>query len=101
VQDLAAALIELVELSFSGVLNVAGPQPLSRYQMGVRLARCFGLDAQGISAGSSLDSGLRRPRNCTLDVRLAQRLLRTRLRSYDEGLADHPPFQSHSLGPVT
>ena len=90
VQDLAAALIELVELSFSGVLNVAGPQPLSRYQMGVRLARCFGLDEQGINAGSSLDSGLRRPRNCTLDVRLAQRLLRTRLRSYDEGLADGP-----------
>jgi dTDP-4-dehydrorhamnose reductase len=87
VQDLAAALIELVELPFSGVLNVAGPQPLSRHQMGVRLARYFGLDAQSISPGSSLDSGLRRPRNCTLDVRLAQRLLRTRLRSYDEGLA--------------
>jgi dTDP-4-dehydrorhamnose reductase len=90
VQDLADALIELVDLPFSGVLNVAGPQPLSRYQMGVRLVRYFGLDAQGISGGSSLDSGLRRPRNCTLDVRLAQRLLRTRLRSYDEGLADAP-----------
>jgi dTDP-4-dehydrorhamnose reductase len=90
VQDLAAALIELVELPFSGVLNVAGPEALSRYEMGVRLARHHGLDAQGISAGSSLDSGLRRPRDCTLDVRLAQRLLRTRLRSYDEGLAVLP-----------
>jgi dTDP-4-dehydrorhamnose reductase len=100
VQDLAAALIELVELPVSGVLNVAGPQPLSRYQMGVRLARCFGLDAQGISAGSSLDSGLRRPRNCTLDVRLAQRLLRTRLRSYDEGLADAKPYDQSGRSPV-
>ncbi len=101
VQDLAAALLELAEMSLAGVLNVAGPQPLSRYEMGVRLARQHGLDVQGISAGQSLDSGLRRPRNCTLDVRLAQRLLRTHLRSYDEGLAAHPPFQSHSLGPVS
>jgi dTDP-4-dehydrorhamnose reductase len=91
VQDLAAALLELAGLPFTGTLNVAGPQPLSRYQIGLRLARHFGLDPQGISAGSSLDSGLRRPRNCTLDVRLAQRLLRTRLRSYDEGLSNLPP----------
>jgi dTDP-4-dehydrorhamnose reductase len=91
VQDLAAALIELVELPFSGVLNVAGPQPLSRYQMGVRLAHHLALDPAGITAGSSLASGLRRPRNCTLDVRLAQRLLCTRLRSYDQGLTSVPP----------
>lgn len=90
VQDLAAALLELARLPVAGVLNVAGPQPLSRYQMGMRLASYFGLDPQGIDAGSSLNSGLRRPRNCTLDVRLAQRLLRTRLRSYNEGLSNLP-----------
>lgn len=100
VQDLAAALIELVELSFAGVLNVAGPQPLSRYQMGLRLARRYGLDPAGITAGSSLDSGLCRPRNCTLDVRLAQRLLHTRLRGYDEGLEDAPSPPS-LLGPIS
>jgi dTDP-4-dehydrorhamnose reductase len=88
VQDLAAALIELAGLDFAGVINVAGPQALSRYELGERLARRLGLDPQGITAGESLHSGLRRPRNCTLDVRLAQRLLRTRLRSYDEGLGD-------------
>lgn len=87
VQDLAAALIELAGLPYTGVLNVAGPQALSRYQMGQRLARRLGLDPQAINAGQSFNSGLCRPRNCTLDVRLAQRLLHTRLRSYDEGLA--------------
>lgn len=87
VQDLAAALIELADLPYAGVLNVAGPQPLSRYEMGTRLAARLGLDRSGIAAGSSLDSGLNRPRNCTLDIRRAQRLLRTPLRSYDEGLA--------------
>lgn len=93
VQDLAAALIELAGLPYAGVLNVAGPQPLSRYEMGQRLARRLGLDPQGIRTGQSFNSELCRPRNCTLDVRLAQRLLRTHLRSYDEGLAGVPaPF---------
>lgn len=90
IDDLASALIELAHADFAGVINVAGPQALSRYEMGQRLARRFGLDAGGITAGLSLDSGLARPRNCTLDVRLAQRLLHTRLRSYDEGLSKHP-----------
>ncbi len=86
VQDLAASLIELATLPFAGILNVAGPQPLSRYEMGLRLTRHLGLDGRGLTAGSSLASGLQRPRNCTLEMSLAQRLLRTRLRSYDEGL---------------
>jgi dTDP-4-dehydrorhamnose reductase len=87
VSDLAAALLELAQNKYSGVINIAGPQALSRYTMGLHLAQCLGLDPTGIRAGRSADSGLARPRNCTLDVRLAQRLLRTRLRSYDEGLA--------------
>ncbi len=88
VDDLAAALLELALNDFAGVINVAGTQSLSRYEMGERLARHLALDASTIRAGLSLSSDLPRPRNCTLDVRLAQRLLRTRLRSYDEGLGD-------------
>ncbi|MER2598898.1 MAG: sugar nucleotide-binding protein [Caldilineales bacterium] len=87
VNDLAAALIELAALPYSGVLNIAGPQALSRYEMGRRLAARLDLPTTTLSSGSSLDSGLSRPRNCTLDTRRAQALLRTRLRSYDEGLA--------------
>jgi dTDP-4-dehydrorhamnose reductase len=87
VQDLAVALLELACGSFGGILNVAGPQSLSRYQMGQRLALHFGLDPDGISAGSSLESGLTRPRDCRLDTRLARQVLRTRLRSFDEGLS--------------
>ena len=88
VDDLAAALLELALNDFAGVINVAGTQSLSRYEMGERLARHLALDASTIRAGLSLSSDLPRPRNCTLDVRLAQRLLHTPLRSYDEGLGD-------------
>ena len=81
--------LELALNDFAGVINVAGTQALSRYEMGQRLARHLGLDAGKITAGLSLGSGLARPRNCTLDVRLAQRLLHTPLLSYDEGLGGY------------
>ncbi len=86
VEDLAGALLELVWNDFGGVLNVAGPQRLSRYEFGVRLCRCAGLDPAGITADVVANSGLTRPRDCSLDISLAQRLLRTRLRSVDKGL---------------
>lgn len=88
VGDLAAALLELAELPYTGVLHLAGPQAFSRYQMGCLLATRLRLDPRGITAGSSLASGLRRPRDCTLDIRLAQRLLRTPLHSFGEEIAD-------------
>ena len=86
VEDLAAALLELAQLDFQGVLNVAGPQRLSRYAFGVKLCTFAGLDPAAITAAEVANSGLVRPRDCTLDIRLAQRVLRTRLRGVDEGL---------------
>ncbi|MDW8318579.1 MAG: SDR family oxidoreductase [Anaerolineae bacterium] len=88
VADLAAALLELAAGDFVGLINVAGPQVVSRYEMGLRLARHFGLDPSLIRPGLSRESGLIRPRDCRLDTGLARRLLRTRLRGYDEGFAD-------------
>lgn len=87
-KDLAAALLELSLSDYAGRIHVAGPQALSRYEMGARLATHFGLDPSGIVAGLSRDSGVLRPRDCRLDTSLAQRLLSTRLRSFDEGLRD-------------
>lgn len=84
--DLAAALLELAAGEFGGVINVAGPQALSRYEMGTRLARYLDLDAAGITAGLSGQNAVRRPRNLTLDTSLARQVLRTPLRSFDEGL---------------
>ena len=86
--DLADALLELAANDFSGVLNVSGPQALSRYEMGLRLAHCLGLNPASISPGLSSQGAIRRPRNLTLDTSLARRILRTRLRSFDEGLAE-------------
>jgi len=75
--DLAQALVELVANPFRGVLHIAGPERLSRYGLGLRIARFHGLDPSGIRAGTAADDGLVRPRDCTLDTALAREVLKT------------------------
>jgi dTDP-4-dehydrorhamnose reductase len=87
VDDLAVALLELVSHSYEGIINVAGIERLSRYEFGTLLAQAHGRDPSRIGQGLSSESGLRRPRNCTLDVSLAQALLPTPLRGVREVLA--------------
>jgi dTDP-4-dehydrorhamnose reductase len=71
VDDLAAALVELVTLDVAGPLHVAGPVGLSRADFATLLANRpvrHGLAAPG------------RPLDCRLDTTLAQSILTTRLR---------------------
>jgi dTDP-4-dehydrorhamnose reductase len=90
VDQLAAALLELAasdRAATCGVWHIAGPQPLSRYEFGGRLARFYGLDPEGLTSGLSRESGLIRPRNCVLEVRKAQQCLRSPLWGVDQVLA--------------
>jgi dTDP-4-dehydrorhamnose reductase len=77
--DLAAALVELIRHPFRGILHVAGPERLSRYELGVRIARHLRLDERLLRAGTSAGSGMVRPHDCALNTALAQRILKTRL----------------------
>ncbi len=86
VDDLADALLELAENDFTGVINIAGAQRLSRYEFGVKMANAFRAAPRFEPAFSASYPG-RRPRDCTLDISLAQRTLHTRLRGVDEVLA--------------
>lgn len=83
VNDLADALIELAAMDYYSLLNIAGPQRLSRYEFGIRLARAFGMQPK-FQPALSAASPAPRPRDCTLDVSRAQRILSTRLRGVDE-----------------
>ncbi len=81
VEDLATALVELGGNDFTGILHIAGPERLSRYELGLRIARFYGLTpAPGIVSALARDSALPRPRDCTLDISLARRSLHTSLR---------------------
>lgn len=86
VADLAAALLELVVLDVAGPLNVAGADIVSRYEFAALVVRAAGGDAGRLRSALSAESGVRRPRNCALDSRRAQAMVRTRLRGAIEVL---------------
>jgi len=91
VESLAAAVVELAGIDYTGVLHVAGAQILSRYEFGVRLLRFHGLDPSPIIPASSRESGLRRPLDCTLDCSRARALLCTPLPGADVVLEQNDP----------
>ncbi|MGS2619933.1 SDR family oxidoreductase [Micromonospora sp. LZ34] len=87
VTDLAAAVLELVGTDYAGPLNVAGPDAVSRAELGLLVAARFGLDPAGMKTGTGIASGLLRPTEVRLDSTRATGLLRTRLRGVRELLA--------------
>ncbi len=84
VDNLCAALLELAEHDYCGILNVAGTQALSRYDFGVKLMGALNADASHLIPTASTQSEMVRPRDCTLNVSRAQQVLRTKLLSVDE-----------------
>ena len=88
VESLAAAVVELAGLDYTGILHVAGAQSLSRYEFGLRILRFHGLDPSPIIPARSPvnSSGPLRPLDCTLDCSRARALLRTPLPGLDEVL---------------
>jgi dTDP-4-dehydrorhamnose reductase len=83
VDDLASALVELVSSDFAGVINIAGPQPLTRYELGVLVARANGADPARLPAGTIAGSGLSRPGHLRLDCTLAGEVLARPPRALD------------------
>jgi dTDP-4-dehydrorhamnose reductase len=84
--DLTAAILELLDLPFSGVLNVAGADAISRHELGILVARRHGLAPEAVPATSLAATGLRRPPDARLDLSLARATLKTRLRGAREFL---------------
>ncbi|GAA3094117.1 dTDP-4-dehydrorhamnose reductase [Kribbella aluminosa] len=81
VADLASALLELLILDFHGITHVAGPEPLSRHELGRLIAVRDGLDPDALPFEAGTPSDIR------VDSRSTQRLLRTRLRPPKEFLS--------------
>lgn len=79
VGELASALLELADRDEGGILHVAGPDTVSRYEFAFLLAQAHGLPGERILRASLAGSGLARPANCALDSSRARALLRTRL----------------------
>jgi dTDP-4-dehydrorhamnose reductase len=87
VDDLAAAVLELVESDHAGSINVAGPEMVSRERLGLLVARAYGLDPGRLRTSTIAASGLVRPVEVRLDSSRANTLLTTRLRGVSEFLS--------------
>jgi len=93
---LVSCLVELVDGDVSGVLNVAGAEPLSRHVFGLRLLEWFGVRGlERVEGAQSAPLGLARPRDLTLILTRARRVLTTPLRTLREELDGHRPHQRH------
>lgn len=80
VSDLATALLELLESEHTGTAHVAGPDAVSRLELGRLIAARDGLDPNTLPFVPGLPSDVR------LDSRKTQKLLTTRLRPVSEFL---------------
>ncbi|MFF3503464.1 SDR family oxidoreductase [Streptomyces sp. NPDC003247] len=87
VGDLAAALLELAASHAHGVHHLAGDDAVSRYELGVLIARRDGLDASRLPTSLRADSRLPRALDVRLDSRATQQQLRTTLRGARQFLA--------------
>ena len=86
-ETLAQACLELVALDYQGVLNVAGEQALSRAEFGLKMLDWWGIrERSGLSTGPSPKTW---PKDCRLDVSLAERLLSTKMLGVDDVITTH------------
>ncbi len=83
VKNLADALLELATLDFSGHLHLGGPEPLSRWDIGMNLLEHYGIRPTTKILGETVEeSGMVRPKNLTLNSEKAQDLLTTPLLTF-------------------
>lgn len=88
VTDLASALLELAASPYAGIHHVAGADAISRYELGVLIARRDGLDEGSLPAGLRAGTGLPGPIDVRLDSSNTQARLTTRLRGANEFLRE-------------
>ncbi|MFE0103502.1 SDR family oxidoreductase [Streptomyces sp. NPDC059009] len=80
VGDLARAVLELADSEHAGVVHLAGPDAVSRHELGVLIAGRDGLDVSRLAAGRRADTGPPGPLDVRLDSTQTQRALSTPLR---------------------
>ena len=80
INTLTECLLELTGISLSGVLNIAGPEPLTRWEFGLGILALHNRTPnEKIAPSTSAEAGLIRPRDLTLNIEKAKNILRTPL----------------------
>ncbi|WP_017580133.1 SDR family oxidoreductase [Nocardiopsis valliformis] len=87
VQDLAAALLELTDPTYTGIHHLVGSDALSRHTLGTLIARQQGLDPNTLARARRAEVGPPSPLELRLDAHRTQQRLTTRLRGAHEFLS--------------
>ena len=91
VTDLASALLELAASPHAGICHVAGPDAVSRYELGLLIAARDDLDQAALPVGLRAASGTPGALDVRLDSTKTQAQLTTRLRGAREFLVPSRP----------
>lgn len=92
VTTLCHASLELADLSFCGIVNVAGRQEMSRAEFGLRMLEWWQIEGRDTLILGRSDAD-RWPADCTLDLSRAESLLKTPLPGVDEVLQEQRNFK--------
>lgn len=86
--DIARSLLDLSETDHNGILNLSGPDCISRFGCGMVVADIFDLDGSLISPVSlaSMSLAARRPMHACLDVSKAERILKRGMVAFEDGI---------------
>ena len=71
------AILELADTEYRGLINIAGPKAINRYDLGCRIAKYFGLKTDLLRPVEAKELNLNRPLNCTLESSKATNILST------------------------
>lgn len=93
VDDVAVVLRQLIDYktrnpAFGGTLHWSGDEPMTKYDMGLVMARAMGLPTDRILANPDRPGGAPRPKDCHLDCADLERL----------GIGRRTPFESRIAG---
>jgi dTDP-4-dehydrorhamnose reductase len=90
VANTAECLLELAQGNYNGILHVAGPERISRYDFGVRMAKHLKLSDKPLSKVKMADvkTHAKRPADVTFDISLTRTILKTPLLGISEGLRE-------------
>lgn len=70
VTDLVEILLRAAELQLNGIFHIVGPQAMSKYEFGCRIAQAFGLDDSLIAPVSVQEGGLQAARSPKLTLNI-------------------------------
>jgi dTDP-4-dehydrorhamnose reductase len=89
VNQLAVLLLQVLEAELSGIYHIASRDSITKYELGVRIARLFELDADLVQPTESEEAGLdaARPKDLSLQVGKIERDLAVHMPEVEDGVA--------------